>query len=218
MSLRKCYDSTTVRDLPTDGAVYLAYIDGLYANYTAVKQRFPNRPVVRITVTGRTFDADMADVEAGDLSPASGAVWAKGKLARGQFPTLYFPESSRQAVVQALRSNGVDPTKVGMFPAQYDGKAALNHSTDIGKQYLHGDLKTIGPTAYSGGHYDVSVVRPYWTGVDPKPRTQVFAVTTRAALRLITWRMNRRRRPPTERGRALLLAARSAINHALNVK
>src|SRR3954470_1829797 len=111
--MRKAYDSTTTADLPPDGDLYLAYVDGRYANVDAVKARFPRKPVVRITVTGRTFDADMADVEAGDLSPAGGAVWAKGKLARGEFPVLYFPESSRSAVVAALKSNGVDPSRVG---------------------------------------------------------------------------------------------------------
>src|SRR4051812_38618916 len=134
---RKAYDSTTTADLPTDGDLYLAYVDGKYANVDAVKARFPRKPVARITVTGRTFAADMADVEAGDLSPASGAVWAKGKLSRGEFPVLYFPEFSRGAIVAALKANGVDPKRVGMFAAQYDGKAGLNHPEDIGKQYLH---------------------------------------------------------------------------------
>ena len=219
MTLRKFYDSTTVRDLPGDGAGYLAYVDGNYANYTQVKARFPRKPVVKITVTGRTFDAHMADVEAGDLSPASGAVWAKGKLARKEFPTLYFPESSRAAVVSALRANGVDPAKVGMFPAQYNAKAALNHPDDVGHQYLHGDLKAIGPTGYSGGHYDVSVVRAYWPGLDPAPRrTQRLGATARTAARVLTRQLNRRTKPLTGHGRELLLTCRAAINHALNVK
>lgn len=216
--MRRAYDSTTASDLPSDGDLYLAYADGRYANVDKVKARFPRKPVVRITVTGRTFDAEMADVEAGDLSPASGAVWAKGKLTRGEFPTLYFPESSRSAVIAALKANGVDPSHVGMFPAQYNGRAQLNQPGDMGKQYLHGDLATIGRTAYSGGHYDVSVVRDYWPGVDPKPRPRPLAATTRVALRLVTRRMNHRTRPLTAHGRELLLACRAALNHALNVK
>ena len=187
MTLRKAYDSTTAADLPTDGAVYLAYVDGRYANYTQVKARFPRKPVVRITVTGRTFDADMADVESGDLSPASAAVWAKGKLARKEYPVLYFPESSRGAVVNALRANGVDPAKVGMFPAQYDGKATLNHPGDMGKQYASSDVPA-GQPGHTNGHKDVSVVRPYWPGVDPKPAPAPRPWFTRTLRRGMTGR------------------------------
>ena len=218
MKMRKAFDSTTVPDLPAGGDLYLGYVDGRYANVDAIRHRFPHRPVVRITVTGRTFDADMADVEAGDLTPASGALWAKGKLDRKQFPVLYFPESSRAAIIASLHALGVDPKHVGMFPAQYDGKAALNQPGDIGKQYLHGDKNN--PGSYSGGHYDVSVVTGYWPGVDaaPKPRAAGFSVGTRAAIILATRQLRRRKKPLTVRAKARLVALQRAIDHALNLK
>lgn len=219
MTLRRCYDSTTAADLPTDGALYLAYVDGRYANYSQVKTRFPRKPVARVTVTGRTFDADVIDVEPGDVTPAGAAVWAKGKLARGQFPVLYFPESSRAAVVSALHANGVDPSKVGFFPAQYDGKAQLNQPGDVGKQYLSSDVPA-GQPGHTDGHKDVSVVRAYWPGVDPKPTSgpAPLAPTTRVAIRLLTSRLGKRNRPLTAHGRQIVAALQAAVTHALGVK
>lgn len=212
---RKAYDSVTVSALPAGGDLYLGYVDGRYANVDEIKARFPHRHIVRITVTGRTFDADMADVENGDLSPASGAAWAKGKLQRGQFPVLYFPESSRAAVVAALKAAGVDPAKVGKFAAQYDGVARLNARGDIGKQYRSPDGTGAGKV--TDGNYDVSVVADFWPGIDPR-RPQGLALVTQAALRLVTRRMNARTHPVTTVARQSLTACRAAIDHALNVK
>lgn len=220
MTLRRCYDSTSAADLPADGDLYLAYLDGRFANADAVRKRFPRKPVATITVTGDTFDADMIDVEPGNVAKtkaqacAKAAAWVKEKLARGEYPTVYFMESWRSAIDGALKASGVDPAKVGHFAADYDGAAQLNRPGDIGKQYRSPDGTGSGRTA---GHYDVSVVAAYWPGVDPRP-AQRLAVTTRAALRLLTRRMNRRHRPLTSHGRVLLTACRDAINHALNVK
>lgn len=219
MTLRTCYDSTSANDLPAGGDLYLGYVDGRYANYDEVRARFPHKPVARITVTGRTFDADMADVETGDLTPASGATWAKGKIARGQFPVLYFPESSRGQVLAALHAAGVDSSKVGLFPAQYDGKAALNQTGDVGKQYASSDVPA-GHPGHTDGHKDVSVVRGYWLGVDPapKPRPAGFSVGTRAAILLVTRQLRRRKRPLTARAKQRLVTLRGLIDHALNLK
>lgn len=210
--MRTMYDSTTAADLPADGDLYLAYVDGRYANVDAVSKRFPHKKIVRCTVLG-SLNADVADVEQGDMKPESGAFWAKAKLARGEHPTLYFIQSQEPAILAALKAAGVDPAKVNLFAANYDGKAVVPAGY-VAKQYAD-------PAKHGKGHFDVSAVAPYWPGVDPKPappKSWPLAVTTRAAVALLTSRMNHRRRPVNLAGRRVLTACRAAIDHALAIK
>ena len=161
--MRKAYDSVTVPALPSDGDFYLAYVDGSWTsgNYAEVHARFPHKRIVRITVTGNTLDAEIADIETGDLTPTSGARWAKRKIAASQHPTLYCNSSTWPDVKTALHIAGVSLSSVSFLIAAYDGKATVPAGA-VGKQYL-------GYPGNSPGRYDVSVVADHWPGVDPDP-------------------------------------------------
>lgn len=213
---RKLYDSTSVKDIPETATFVAGYVDGNYRTVDALHERFPKARVVTITVLG-TPGANVCDTEPGNIGIAAAARWAKAEVAAGRHPSLYCMASQWGQVKAAVKANGI-AGKVSYWVASYDGKAIIPAGA-VAKQYLHGDLKTIGPAAYSGGHYDVSVVADHWPGVDPPIlRPRPLAATTRAALRLITRRMNHRRHPLTARGRERLLACQAAINHALNIK
>jgi hypothetical protein len=162
--MRVMYDSVTLANCPTDGQLYACYVDGAYANKAEAIRRFPGKRIVLITVTGSTLNAHVADVETGDLSPASGASWAKRRKAAGYFPTLYCNTSTRPAVEAACHAVGLTVGRdVWIWEAHYDGVATLPPNT-VAKQYL-GD--------YHG--YDKSVVAAYWPGVDPKSTAPTFA-------------------------------------------
>jgi hypothetical protein len=205
--VRTMYDSTTVADLPADGDLYLGYVDGRWPTIDALRARFPHQPIVRTTVTGATLDAEVADVESGDLTPASGAGWAKRKIAAGQVPTLYYPASWEPQIIAALRKLGVRPRKVLLFPASYDGKKQLPKGK-IAKQYA--DPKR------TGGHFDASVVADYWPGIDPPAATNLTRTSTLLAKQL-TSRLARRRKP-LRTGRSVLVALRAQLDRVLALK
>lgn len=156
--MRVMYDSVTLANCPTDGALYGCYVDSSYKNDAEAARRFPGKRLVKITVTGATLNAHVADVERGDLTPQSGADWAHRRKAAGYHPTLYCNTSTRPAVEAACRAVGLTVGRdVWIWEAHYDGVATLPPNT-VAKQYL-GDFHG----------YDKSIVGPYWPGVDPTP-------------------------------------------------
>lgn len=161
--MRTMYDSVSASSLPSNARMVAGYVDGLYRNVAALRTRFPKATLVRITVTGGTLDAHVADVERGDLSPQSGAAWAQRKHHAGQHGTLYCSTSVRSAVETECRKLGlVLGRDYSIWQAQYDGRADIPAGA-VAKQYL-GDH----PNGH-GGTYDASVVADHWPGVDPDP-------------------------------------------------
>lgn len=218
--VRKAYDSVTVSALPTDGDLYLGYVDGRYANVAQIHKRFPRRTVVGITVNGSTLDAQMADVEVGDLTPDGGARWAVRKVKAGQHPTLYTYASNAGAVQRACTRAGLKPSQWSLFVADYDGDPTLPPGC-VGKQYRSPD--GTGRGKVTDGNYDVSVVADYWPGVDPKPLPKPAATGTPvsrlslALARRLTARLVKRHKPVTG-GRAVLTALDAQIRRVLGLK
>lgn len=159
---RLCYDSTTATDLPRRARLVLAYIDGAYKNRRQVRAWCRRARIATVTVLG-DIAADIADCETGDLNPHSAAAWAKKKIAhKAGHPTIYYPLSWHNAVVAAIRAEGLRPGRdVSLFPARYNGKTTIPAGC-VAVQFAN-------PT-YSHHHYDVSAVAAYWPGVDPRPR------------------------------------------------
>ncbi len=83
-------DSITPANLPGGYDAYLGYADGNWPTAPVLRSRFPGKPVVALTVLGGDHIADGADIENGDLSPASGAAWIARRLAAGAWrPVAY---------------------------------------------------------------------------------------------------------------------------------
>lgn len=62
------YDSVTLAHLPEGGGRYFGYVNGKWANYTAVKARFPDALVMGIDVNGTApTAARIVDYEKGDV-------------------------------------------------------------------------------------------------------------------------------------------------------
>ena len=151
---RLMYDAVTESNIPANATMVAGYVDGHYANIDRVRARFPHARIVTITPHGIN-DAEVADVETGDLTPAQGAEWARKKVAAGKTPTLYCNLSTWPAVQQAVHAAGLDH-KVQYWIAKYDGVAQIPAGA-IAKQYR------------STSTLDYSVVADYWPGVDPAP-------------------------------------------------
>src|SRR5579859_5903024 len=157
---RLMYDSVTAADIPRTALMVAGYVDGAYA-WTAGDWAYHGAAVhVRITVTGNTLDAHVADVENGDLTPAQGAAWLARKKAAGQLGCLYFSQGNWPAVAAAAKAAGLGPNDWTQWPASWTG-AVPSLANNYAIQYDH--------PPHSGGHYDLSVVPDYLPGIDPAP-------------------------------------------------
>ena len=120
------YDSVTTDAIPTDAKAAAGYLNGSYANYSAVKARTPNAKHVAITVAGMaTIPADCVDVEPGDATNSTATTWVKRRLAgsvkgvNGYKPIVYTSASNVGALISALSSAGVSRSKYHVWSAHY---------------------------------------------------------------------------------------------------
>lgn len=158
---RTMYDSVVADHLPTGGDLYLAYVDGVYRNVDQVRSRFPDKLVVTVTVLGG--DADIADCENGDLTPASSVAWVRRQRAAGKDPTVYTMEAEWDTCRAAFASAGepephwfiahyankqYQPLPAGFVPSIPAGAVACQYGGDL------------------PGNYDASIVADYWPGID----------------------------------------------------
>lgn len=166
---RFCTDSTTVSDLDPTVPLALRYVDGAFAETeAAVRARCPKARQATVTVTGRDLSANMIDCELGDVDPNGAARWAAAKRAADKgFPTIYCEDSQHPQVIAACKQRGMTlHTHYKLFIANYDGDPTIP-AYAVGKQYRSPDGTGAG---HIDAHRDVSVVRDYWRGVDPRHR------------------------------------------------
>jgi hypothetical protein len=113
---------------------------------------------VTITVTGvhttATRVVRVADIENGDLTPATGALWAAREITLGQYPVLYVNRSNKPGVISACSAAGLT---LGFGPRQYglwvatldggfldlDGTDLRNHAGIVAVQYLSAEKSGI---------------------------------------------------------------------------
>lgn len=175
--MRRLFDAVTVQNIPHDAQMVAGYVDGHYQTVKYLEEHFPHARIVRITVTGNTLDAHVADVEPGDLTPQSGARWALRKVQAGQHPTLYCNTSTLPSVLRAVHTLGINPDDVSYWVAQYDGDPTIPHTNGahiVAKQFTDRS---------HGRSLDESVVADYWPGVDPAPKPQTKPAPTPAPTR-----------------------------------
>lgn len=141
------YDSVNVAAIPADAEVVLAYVDGSYANETAMRARFPRADIVTVTTTGQSH-AMMCDCEQGDLTPADVRTWADNYLYTGPLPLVYSSAFRRSQLLTAMAS-----FRAGWWwwAADWTGVPHLVPDA-VATQYA--DPWT------SGGDYDISIMAP----------------------------------------------------------
>lgn len=104
------YDAITkyVALMPTGGDIYAGYDDGSYNDVQAIIDRFPNKPVLSIDVTGAN-QAQALDVENGDATVADIDPWlAQYGLAGPVFdrPVVYMSVDLARASFPSAHPNG----------------------------------------------------------------------------------------------------------------
>lgn len=161
------YDAiaSKVDSIPADAGVVAGYDDGhLIPAWTdADWARFPNATHVHITTNGETLTSDVADIEAGDLTPQGAADWIRRRLAAGitTTPTLYCSAANVpnvQAACVGLAYN--------LWVADWTGTEHLP-SYAVACQFS------------ARGVYDVSVLRDGWPAAkEPDPLIGALAYVT----------------------------------------
>lgn len=121
--------ASTRSDFPNAVTAVAGYIDGSFLTYNPLTVTFPGlaiestteyKRVVSITVNG-SLAADCADIENSDMTPTSGAAWARSKLRQNQFnrPILYASLSDMPAVKAALQAEGLSRQQYRLWVADY---------------------------------------------------------------------------------------------------
>ncbi|HEV2452154.1 MAG TPA: hypothetical protein VGS62_09520, partial [Streptosporangiaceae bacterium] len=97
------YDSVTWEAIPANAEVVAGYVDGDFAWPPAAWERWPGADKVLITVSG-SLTGNVADVEAGDMTPAQAAEWIRAKHSAGmRGVTIYCSRSDLGAVRTACK-------------------------------------------------------------------------------------------------------------------
>lgn len=104
---RTMYDSVNVNDIPLATDLAAVYFNGKYA---CTDQQFEARfgsltKRVLIDVNGREPACDVLDVENGDATPETAALWVDDKNAMGQTGTVYCARDSIEAVWAACKGH-----------------------------------------------------------------------------------------------------------------
>lgn len=161
---RRCFDSTTAADIPAGSELVMGYVDGSSRWSDADWLRFSDgRTLVRLCIFNDRYDAQVIDLEPGNNDARGAVPWIREKWLRGETPTVYcFSDRGPYGYrISDVRSEcDAASLKHPLFIiTDFDNDPTLPDDPEvIGKQYANSDL--------TGGHYDVTVVRDFWPGVD----------------------------------------------------
>lgn len=157
------YDAVDVAALPGDGDLYAGYIDGNYVTVPALRQRFPNKPIVEVAVRTGTNAGHVFDTEPGNPEPPAAARWVAMRRASGlDTAGIYTMRSWWGWCIDALNAVGIDPNTVPFWIADATGREHELAGAIATQWLFHGD-------------WDLSNVADHWPGVDsgspsPKPK------------------------------------------------
>jgi hypothetical protein len=119
------FDDVTVSLLPSGYSAYAGYANGIYANLTAIRAKFPNAHILDIAVSS-SVDATCLDIESGDATNSQAVTWTKRQHARGlKFPVLYTSAGNAQALINTLANNGIARSTYRLWSAHYTGRSHI---------------------------------------------------------------------------------------------
>lgn len=161
--MRLMYDSTDPYAIPASARIVAGYVDGsLYRWPEKAWDRFPHAVKVRIARRTYTNDGHVLDVEYGipTVWPINGSIvdWVRMRRKAGIEPTIYCNQLYDWGPLRNLfaRAGVREPQ---WWVARYDNVREIPAGA-VAKQFANPPL--------AGGHYDLSVVRDTWPGVDAR--------------------------------------------------
>lgn len=123
----RLYDSIRVSDVKrvasTQGAAVAGYVDGTWADYTAMVSAFPHDRHLSIAARP-SDDADCLDVETGDAKPQDVPAWALRQHHRGVWrPVVYASTNVWPQIEEELRKANLPGVFVRRWLASWNGQA-----------------------------------------------------------------------------------------------
>jgi hypothetical protein len=123
------------------------YVDGDFAWPPSQFGAIADMKLKPVTITVTGIHAMVADVETGDLTPETGAVWAGEQSRAGGFPVLYVNRANKSQTIANCAADGLAPGKtLGLWVATLDGTFTDADGTDlraqpgvVGVQYAQAD-------------------------------------------------------------------------------
>lgn len=113
------FDAVTPAHIPANPPAVAGYDDGDESEWPAEAWgQFPGALKIHITVKG-LLTSDVADVETGDLTPQSGALWAKARVELGKRPCIYTNFDNWPACQAACAAVGLTAQEVDWWIAQW---------------------------------------------------------------------------------------------------
>lgn len=160
------FDSVDTPLLPAGNFAYAGYVDGRFANYNAIRARFPKAHVLSIAVFARD-DAECLDIETGDATPAQAAGWVARQFLRGvSRPCLYSSASVMHEIIAALKLAGIPRNTLRLWSAHYTFTSHVCGPSSCGE--MGTDADGTQWTDRSGGiNLDESVLRDDFFGGAP---------------------------------------------------
>lgn len=140
------YDQESATSLPTDGDVYLAYVDGPTANLARVqafvKEHAPKAKVLTCTRSS-TYIASMFDVEPGAGSPVEVVPWFRMVTTHGIYRPIFYAalDQDMPAVESALKDAGIRRKQYRLIYAEWNDNPEIKKGYD-GHQYATGIYDT----------------------------------------------------------------------------
>lgn len=170
--VRLMYDSVNPRSIPRSAKMVAGYLDGSVSQWPAEAWGWwPDAVMVKISAVGAPHAVDVADV----FDVEAGAIWPPERVVplvvrrrqKGGDPTVYVNEMNDWApTMRAFDRAGVPHPH--WWVANYDGRADYLPSSCVARQYAHPSKPPGNPRGpfETNGHYDLSIVRDFWPGVD----------------------------------------------------
>ena len=155
------YDSVSVGYIPHDAQAVAFYVNGLFANGTAVKRQAPNARYTGIAVSVAVL-AQCLDIEPGNATIQDSASWYrrfKRKHPHAK-PIFYCSASDANGLVAYLKAHGIKRSRYILWTAHYIGKHICGRDCQYAKAAGRADA-----TQYttSGEKLDVTLcLRSYW--------------------------------------------------------
>jgi peptidoglycan hydrolase-like protein with peptidoglycan-binding domain len=115
------YDSIDPAQIPAGATAAAGYVDGEWADFDAIKARFPDANVLSIAVFPAD-DADCLDIETGDATPSDAAAWYERQRGRGVARPCLYADASTMAskIIPILQAaGGMDRASVRLWSAHY---------------------------------------------------------------------------------------------------
>lgn len=163
---RLMYDADRPGDIPRDAQMVAGYMDGSWSKWDPSWWGwFPDSKHVTISAVGEVWDVHLYDIEPGAIWPPENVLpLIVTARANSRWPSVYCNQMNHWSYIRNMfRMRGmVEPP---YLVANYDGIAEIPDGA-IGKQFKH--------PPQIGKHYDLSIVRDEWPGVDYLPGEEIM--------------------------------------------